>query len=283
MSQISPNGQRQPPDRRATGAGRPFAAATLMAVVGRTPLQRMMAAGAAAVLVALSATGWALSARAGQQVAAVSETAPTPETAAPGWRPVAARHGSFDVDAPRWRPLGSSVAVMRRTDGLARELFQFGKPTDGRRYAVVAIDRGEIAAGAPEEDIAGLAEDLEAGAAVRMLGQRLASKFGPLATADVTLDANGGSKACLGFTLRAPAAGLRLTGLVCSGGAEIVSRAEAACFVDRIMAVGLRDPALSQIFVQAELRREPCMGVPAATRVPGVDRGGRPALRTSRL
>lgn len=258
-------------DRQATGT--------------RRPLRGIVLAGAAAAFAALSATGLALSARASQQVVAGSQPAADVVEAQPaalGWRTVAARHGGFDVDAPRWRPLGASVTVLRRADGLSRELFQFGRADDNRRYAMVAIDRGTIEAGGAGDDLTALAADLEIGARVRPAVQRLASKFGPLPAVDVTLDTAGGPKNCLGFALRAPEAGLRFAGLVCSGGSEIVNRAEAACFLDRIFAVGLREPAVAQIFVKAELRREPCT-LPATVRVPGLERGGRPALRTSRL
>ena len=70
---------------------------------------------------------------------------------------------------------------------------------------------------------------------------------------------------------------LRVAGWVCNAGPEIVSRPEASCFVDRLVTIGAGDPAISQIFARAELRRALC---PATQ--PPVDLGPMP-LRTRRL
>ncbi len=238
------------------------------------------------VIVGLPIAVLSLAARAGhpQQSVDLRDSA---EAAAPSptWRTVATRHAGFDVDAPRWRPLGQKMTVLRRSDGLAREHFQFGEAGDGRRHAAVVVDRGEIAAGDLTTDLTALFADLEVGARVRANPLPLETKFGPLPTADVTIDGADGPKSCLAFLLNGSEAGLRIAAWTCNGGPEIVSRAEASCFVDRIFAVGMRDPAVAAIFARAELRRQDgCATAPVAAPTTGfTERGGRPALRTNRL
>jgi hypothetical protein len=239
------------------------------------------------VIVGLPIAALSLAARAGHPQSvdlrdSAEATAPAP---VPTWRTVATRHAGFDVDAPRWRPLGQKMTVLRRSDGLAREHFQFGEAADGRRHAAVVVDRGEIGTGDAAAELTMLFADLEIAARVRASPLPLDTKFGPLPSADVTIDTAEGPKACLAFLLSGSEARLRIAAWTCNGGPEIVSRAEAACLADRIFAVGLRDPAVAAIFSRAELRRQDgCAVVPAAAPTTGfTERGGRPALRTNRL
>ncbi|WP_181313830.1 hypothetical protein [Phreatobacter cathodiphilus] len=213
----------------------------------------------------------------------VAEEAADPQ---PVWRPVTARHGGFDVDAPRWRPLGQEVTMFRRSDGLAREVFRFGSAEDTRRHAALVVDRGEMAPATAVADLGAVVSDLGLSAAVTANPIPLATKFGAMRTADMTLESEEGSKACLGFALRENEAGIRITGWVCSGGPEIVSRQEASCFVDRLFTVGVRDAAIAGLFARAELSRHPCPAATATTAANPLvsERGGRPApLRLNRL
>jgi hypothetical protein len=239
------------------------------------------------VIVGLPIAALSLAARAGHPQPVDlrdSAEAAAPETLTT-WRTVATRHAGFDVDAPRWRPLGQKMTVLRRSDGLAREHFQFGEPGDGRRHAGVVVDRGETGTGDAAAELATLFADLEIAVRIRANPLPLDTKFGPLPTADVTIDTAEGPKACLAFLLNGSEAGLRIAAWTCNGGPEIVSRAEATCFADRIFAVGMRDPAVAAIFSRAELRRQDgCSATPAAAPTIGfTERGGRPALRANRL
>ena len=184
--------------------------------------------------------------------------APEPIREVLTWRSVQARHGGFDVDAPRWRPLGLNNRVLRRSDGLSRELFQFGEAGSARRHALIAVDRGDIQPSGAAADIAALATDLGIDARVASNHQALDTKFGAIASVDMAIDGPEGPKACLGFALRADDAHLRVSGWVCNAGPEIVSRADTACFVDRLVTIGAGDPAVANVFAKAELRRALC-------------------------
>lgn len=209
-----------------------------------------------------------------------------PRDATPVWRASTARHGGFDLDAPRWRPLGLRTSVLRRSDGVSRDLFLFGEATGEHRHAAMAIDRGETGHVAAEQDIAALIADLGVPARLKPSHEALASKFGPLPTADIAIDGPAGPKACLGFALRSPEARLRVVGWVCNAGPEIVNRADVSCFIDRLVTIGAGDQALAAIFVKAELNRQPCGAVQ-----PGVTAGtprlfqneGQARLRLRRL
>ncbi len=207
-------------------------------------------------------------------------------TLEPTWRTVANRHAGFDVDAPRWRALGQDTTLYRRSDGLSREVFQFGNATDFRRHAGLVIDRGDIDAMTPLAGLAAALADLGVPAVqVTATPLPLATKFGPMATADMAIETEENGKACLAFALREPEAGIAIAGWVCNGGPEIVSRQEASCFVDRLFSVGVRDPQVATIFARAELARQPCPATPAAAQpAPVSERNGQPApLRLRRL
>lgn len=208
-----------------------------------------------------------------------------PREAAPFWRPAPMRHAAFDVDAPRWRPAGQRLSLLRRSDGLSRELFEFGEAAQHGRHAVLAVDRGRTAPVAPHEDVADLAATLALAVEVGAAGETVETKFGPIPILDMTIATPSGPRACLGFVLREDQAEFRATGWVCSPGPEIVSRPEASCFLDRLFAVSAGDPQVAQIFTRAELRRQPCAGAvggPAAP-VRAFDNPAAARLRTSRL
>ncbi|QCI64567.1 hypothetical protein [Phreatobacter stygius] len=213
-------------------------------------------------------------------VAAVAGSQPATETVeprsnAPVWRASAARHGGFDLDAPRWRPLGLKISVLRRSDGVTRELFLFGEATGDQRHAAMAIDRGDTGSAPAEQDIGALVADLGLPARLRPNHQALDTKFGPLPTIDIAIDGPAGPKACLGFALRSAEARLRVVGWVCNAGPEIVSRADASCFIDRLVTIGAGDQALAGIFVRAELNRQPCGAIQ-----PGVTAGASRPFQT---
>lgn len=209
-----------------------------------------------------------------------SAQSPARPATAPSWQIAGPRHGGFDVDAPRWRPLGLSNRVLRRADGLTRDLFLFGDATGARRHAALAVDRGPTGSGSAEAELAALLADLALPA--RLLPNHLAldTKFGPLPTADIAIDGPDGPKACLGFALRSAEAQLRVAGWICNAGPEIVSRAEASCFIDRLVTIGAGDQALTRLFAQAELNRRSCNAAHPGVTAGAIDPAG---MTTGRL
>lgn len=201
------------------------------------------------------------------------------------WRPAPMRHAAFDVDAPRWRPAGQRMSLLRRSDGLSRELFQFGEASEPGRHAVLAVDRGRTAHAGPLQDVSDLANALAVAAEIGAGVETVETKFGPIPAVEMTIATPSGPKACLGFALRDDEAEFRATGWVCSPGPEIVSRPEAICFLDRLFAVSAGDPQVTQIFTRAELRRQPCAGAAGGQPAPvrAFDNPAAARLRTSRL
>jgi hypothetical protein len=255
---------------------------------GRTRAAVLALMAFATIVVLASTLVWTIAGRAYPSDTSLRTTLTAEPVAEPPpvWRSVAVRHGGFDVDAPRWKPLGMETTHLRRSDGLSRELFMFGDAGDNRRHAAIIVDRGDMPPATAAEDMAAIAADLGATMQVSPNPLPLATKFGAMGSADITFDTERGHKACLGFSLHAADAGLRIAGWVCNGGPEIVSRQEVTCFIDRLFAVGLRDGAAASLFAKAELARRPCPAQAATT--PPVaavtDRAGRPApLRLTRL
>lgn len=208
-----------------------------------------------------------------------------PRDSAPFWRPAPVRHAAFDVDAPRWRSAGLQTSLLRRSDGLSRELFQFGEPAGQGRYAVLAVDRGRTDPAGADEDVSTLATDLAVEADIRSAMETVETKFGPLPVVEMTIATPSGPRACLGFVLRDGGAEFRAAGWICSPGEEIVSRPEASCFLDRLFAVSAGDPQVAQVFNRAELRRQPCSGSSGAVAAPvrAFENPSAARLRTNRL
>lgn len=206
-----------------------------------------------------------------------------PREAAPFWRTAPMRHAAFDVDAPRWRTAGLQTSLMRRSDGLSRELFQFGEPGSVERHAVLAVDRGQTVPDGVESQVAALAADLGIDVSFRTTMESVETKFGALPIVEMSIPGAEGTKACLGFVLREGGAEFRATGWICSPGAEIVARPEVSCFLDRLFAVSAGDPQVAAMFTRAELRRQPCTSATQAAPVRAFEGPAAPRLRMSRL
>lgn len=189
-----------------------------------------------------------------------SEARPGVEAApeAAVWRLAPMRHFSFDVDSPRFRPLGLEALALRRADGAQREVFAFGTATGDTRHAKIVVDRGEVSLIGFGEEIAALAREFATPIRFGAGDGMLDTKFGALPTVDLAIDGEFGPKACLGFGFRDLQARVRVMGWVCSRGAELVDRRDAVCLIDRLVTIGPGDTALAALFARAELSRNAC-------------------------
>jgi hypothetical protein len=233
---------------------------------------------ALATLAGLAALGAGLSILgASARPEAASATATGPDRSA--WREASLRRPAFDLDAPRWRPLGAHFDALRHESGLVRDVFRFGDATGDTRHAVVVLDRGPIGTNRLDIDLMMLADDLDVPMMLGLGDGTLDTKFGPLSTVDLAVRAGDRRKACLGFGLRDHEARFRMYGWVCSRGPEIVDRREASCLIDRLVLLGAGDPALGRLFQAAELRRQVCPAGLPAVNAGATDQPGHATLR----
>lgn len=195
------------------------------------------------------------------------------------WREASLRRPAFDLDAPRWRPLGAHFEALRHESGLLRDVFRFGEATADTRHAMVVLDRGPVGTNRLDVDLMALADDLDVPMMLGLGDGTLDTKFGPLSTVDMAVRAGERRKACLGFGLRDQEARFRLYGWVCSRGPEIVDRREASCLIDRLVLLGAGDATLGRLFQTAELRRQACPANLPAMNAGGAEQPGHATLR----
>ena len=114
----------------------------------------------------------------------------------------------------------------------------------------------------------------------------IATRFGPVETADATLSDGQTSRACIAFRMEAGALPLAMSGWWCGGAAKPADRQQLVCLIDRIDLLNAGDDrALRSAFARTELNRQPACAPPrlSATgrKVSWLDADGQaPALRT---
>jgi hypothetical protein len=248
--------QREPRARRAGDGGfRP-----LRAVASRPGLSAL------AGMAALAVTGllfWRLPhwTGGGDELAA-----DRPVLEAPAWSPILKAAPSFTLDTPLFPRDQASHEARRHNPGGGREdIFVFGTPGGRQGFARVVAYRIGSEAHAPGTLFLELARRAaEAGYAVARSAfpAPLASRFGLLELADMTLSGADGEHRCLAWRMVADEQDLRVTGWLCGADGKAIDRQTLACFAERLeLPASQTDKALRAFFSAAERGRTP--GCPA--------------------
>lgn len=178
--------------------------------------------------------------------------------------------------APVWRPVQPSGAFLIEKTS-ARLTQEAREHTHGGREDTLMLG----AFGDPRHARIGLTQKVaeqprsffvdlvrraaEAGLSVTRNGQSrmLATKFGPVETAAVTLAGNG-EQNCQAFRFADGEAGFGLYGWLCGSDSQPVDEAQAGCFIDSLALAGnAGSPSLKVLFAQAEKRRSALCPPPA--------------------
>jgi hypothetical protein len=252
--------EREPPS--ASGRLRGFGCIEDFAVAHMRSLGLGMAGAVVAVAGALS-----LSAPRPQQdfqadpvvTGTIPEQARVP--AAPVWRIAAKPVEMIALQAPQFAKQPAQY-IARQSDAGDREdllVFEGGEAGEAR----IALRRPSAPRPSASLFIDVTRQQAERGVAVTRSGapSRLATKFGDLEVADVTLaDREGRSQSCLAFRSdSAEAQPFQITGWLCGGAGQAVERPELACFVDRLTLLKAgEDMDLRRYFAEAERHRRPC-------------------------
>jgi len=178
---------------------------------------------------------------------------------------------------------GSARSIGRlRRDGARQDVLTFGEGLAAKSHARLVLHRAgeqDQAPGSFYLDITRMAALAGIAVTRSQLPQAIATRFGPLDVAELTLTQGGEERACAGLRLLVGEPDLRLTGFACLG--EATGDLQAiACFIDRLELDAARaDPALAQFFARAQMARPAC--VVSQTQVRNVERPSRiiPASR----
>ena len=237
--------------------------------LGRAALwSALTLAGAAATLVWLAAPG----------PAPVDE----PKLA---WIDIQKPFALFDVNLPAFQSLERAYEARRHAEGGGRrDRLAFGRlgETPYLRFEVYRLGTESAPRASLHVTAARRASDIGYGLARSGPVGGIASRFGLVEVADVTLERGGARQHCLAFQTAAPAGDdaaapdvMRLSGLSCDEQGVAPSRSALACQVDQIqlMAAG-EDAGLRDAFVAADQR-------PGAACTPNRLAGVEPATRAA--
>lgn len=161
-------------------------------------------------------------------------------------------------------------ARRHRTGGGRQDVLAYGAEFGEGPYLRLSLYRiGREPAPAASFFVDLARQAAQAGLAVARSAQPapLATKFGPLETADVLLERGSTEATCLAFRLLAGDVDFRLDGMAC-GESAAPDRASLACVLDRLDLIsGSGDPPLLRFFTEAEQRRgQTCQARPAGAR-----------------
>jgi hypothetical protein len=178
------------------------------------------------------------------------------------WSTVARPYPAFALPIPDLIAAAPDYAVRRHNfGGGRRHVISFGEAGSGQPFALVEVYRPgaeETRFGDPLAAVATVTADLGASrlAAAAPLPD---SKFGPIDLVDFSIGGFGGARRCAGFVRGVGEPRLQIAGWYCNSGPELVDRSTVACLLDRLtVSSAASDPALTEFFSRAELRRNFC-------------------------
>lgn len=170
--------------------------------------------------------------------------------------------------APVWKPVSPSPAVYALERSVGPLALQARQHTSGAREDTMIVGAFGAVPHAQVTLFQGFAEpersffvDLvrraaEAGLSVARNAQSrmIATKFGPVEAAAVTL-AGSGEQSCQAFRFADRQAGFGFQGWLCGGEANASGDTQLVCFIDGIALAGGTNPSLKAVFAKAERSR----------------------------
>lgn len=202
----------------------------------------------------------------------------------PGWVPASRPHPAFAISKLDLSDRTDAYEILRHPEGGRRDILRWAASANEPPTAEIEIYRpgGEVEAFA--------AADIDV--ATRMMGQRAGdvtgdiepagivdTKFGPITLLRLRGVAVPGKQACLGFAKTFTAPSLRISGWACQADTLTAQRAFLGCTLNRLTLLSAgNDPKIAELFARAELRRDTCKTMTAAS-TSWIAAGDAPPLR----
>ncbi|MGF9756124.1 hypothetical protein AAII07_13030 [Microvirga sp. 0TCS3.31] len=189
---------------------------------------------------------------------------------APAWKPVPASSASYALAGA-----SGSLAMEARqhTNGAREDTLVLGRFGDFRYAQVSLVQGAPETAGSFYIDIVRRAARAGLAVAHQGQGRSVATKFGTLEAAPLTLAAKG-EQACQAFRFADAETEFSFQGWLC--GSSAPDDAQLACFVDGITLAGGTSPSLKAVFAKAERSRTEACGPVARTASVSVKPPARP-------
>lgn len=188
-----------------------------------------------------------------------------PRPALPGeqWQRIPRPVPMFGLESPELENLPARIDAFQSADGRQRQdRLDVGSFDEKSAHLHLRLQPDHEGAGAaPRPFVIDLVREAASrGLAVQRSGLAtgLATRFGPVETADVTLAGEGESRACIAFRKPADGVPLALSGWWCGTSARPADRQQLTCLIDRIdLRSAGDDLVLRAAFARTELKRNP--------------------------
>lgn len=206
------------------------------------------------------------------------------------WIPIIKPIAMFGLESPELDRTSATLESRRSQDGSQREdLLGFGAFVEPKAHLLLRLSVEHGRSDLTQPFIIALVREAAARAmSVQRSGMPSAiqTRFGPVETADATLNDGDVSRSCIAFRMDAGVMPLSMSGWWCGGEGKPADRQQLVCLIDRIDLLNAGDDrALRTAFARTELNRQPGCAPPrlSATgrKVSWLDADGTaPALRT---
>lgn len=206
------------------------------------------------------------------------------------WIPIIKPIAMFGLESPELDRASATLESRRSQDGTQREdVMGFGGFVEPKAHLLLRLSVEHGRSDLSQPFIIALVREAAARAmSVQRSGMPTAiqTRFGPVETADATLNDGDVSRSCIAFRMDAGAMPLSMSGWWCGGEGKPADRQQLVCLIDRIDLLNAGDDrALRTAFARTELNRQPGCAPPrlSATgrKVSWLDADGTaPALRT---
>lgn len=208
------------------------------------------------------------------------------------WRSIAKPVAMFGLEAPvlERQPVVYEAQVFGPDGARRRDELSFGRFAEGRPHLQLRIMVEHEARGVDQPFVVSLArEAAERGMSVMRSGLAhvIATRFGPVETADVKLGDGEASRPCIAFRRSPDEMPLGLSGWWCGTQERPADRQQLICLLDRLNLLSAgEDRALRTAFARSELNRQPGCAAPrlaaSGRKVSWLDAdGGAPPLKTA--
>ena len=193
-----------------------------------------------------------------QAFAAETDITPVPPVR---WIDISRPFQIYTLDQPEFAKTSKTYAARRQENGAGREdVLTFGHFGGSGPFLHIGIRRfGNTVAAMPGLYVEAARRAAESGLSIGHSAStnQIASRFGALDYADVTLESGGVSTPCQAFRLAETGPDLNVSGIYCAANSKLPEPGLTVCLLDRLgLAAAGEDVALRGIFGAAELKRE---------------------------
>lgn len=206
------------------------------------------------------------------------------------WIPITKPIPMFGLESPELDRNSATLESRRSQDGSQREdVLGFGAFREPKPHLLLRLSVEHGQGDLSQPFVIALVREAAARAMSvqrSSMAAAIQTRFGPVETADATLNDGTVSRPCIAFRMDAGTLPLSMSGWWCGGDGKPADRQQLVCLIDRIDLINAGDDrALRSAFARTELSRQPACAPPrlsaSGRKASWLDAdGATPALRT---